>query len=201
MSFAAVMAGGEGRRFGSEKGLALFRGEPMVVWAVRAARGAASSVVIIANKPDLYLGFDCPVYRDLIPGMGPLSGLHTAFESTGAERMLALACDMPLASPRMAAYIVARMNDIDREAALPVVGGKEQGLFAVYKRKAIEKHMKDIRSGSIQFNQFRAGLDKLLILEDELRRVEPGLESFTNFNRREELDRYEKRPEISVVDK
>jgi len=191
MSFAAVLAGGEGKRFGSEKGLALFRGEPMVAWAIKAARGAADRVVIIANKPDLYSGFGCPVYRDLIPGMGPLSGLHAAFESTGAERMLALACDMPLASPGMAAYIASRLDGFAGEAAIPVVEGKEQGLFAAYNVKAIARQMDRIRAGSIQFNEFRAGLDKLLIGEDELRRVEPYLESFTNFNWREDMARYE----------
>ncbi|MDH5638373.1 MAG: NTP transferase domain-containing protein, partial [Nitrospinota bacterium] len=45
----AVLAGGAGRRFGGgEKGLALFRGKPMVAWALDAG-AIADSIVIIAN--------------------------------------------------------------------------------------------------------------------------------------------------------
>jgi molybdopterin-guanine dinucleotide biosynthesis protein A len=193
---AAILAGGEGRRFGSEKGLALFRGEPMVAWAIRAARMAAETAVIIANRPELYAGFGCPVHRDVIKGMGPLSGLHAAFHVTGAEEVLALACDMPLAGGDMAKYLVARIESFAGDAAIPLVNGREQGLFAVYRRSAITRHMARIEAASIQFDEFRMGLEKLLIGEDELRRVEAGLESFINVNRVEDLALIERAPPV-----
>ncbi|MDH5509761.1 MAG: molybdenum cofactor guanylyltransferase [Nitrospinota bacterium] len=189
---AAVLAGGASRRFGGgEKGLALFRGKPMVAWALEAAV-AADSVVIIANNPELYLGSGHPVFTDVIKGMGPLSGLHAAFHHTGADEIFLLACDMPLASPAMVDFVIRRSVGVSGDAVIPLTAAREQGLFAVYRKNAVEKHLDRIKAVSIQFDEFRGAIEKTLIGEDELRQVEPELESFINVNSKADLARLER---------
>jgi len=190
---AAVLAGGAGRRFGGgEKGLALFRGKPMITRALKAVNGTVQSTVIIANRPELYSTFGLSVYPDVIRGMGPLSGLHAAFHHTGASGILLLACDMPLVSAEMVKFLAGRAEDAPGDAVIPIANGKEQGLFAVYRRRALDKHLARIAAASIQFDEFRRAIEKTLIGEDELRKVEPGLASFINVNSKADLALLEK---------
>ena len=143
-------------------------------------------MALIANKTGSFGHLGLPVYPDVIPGMGPLSGLYTAFEATGAGELLMIACDMPLVSREMVKFVLS-CSDRPGSAVIPVVGGREQGLFAIYRRSSIEKFMERIKSASIQFDEFRRGLDKSHIEEDELRRVEADLRSFVNVNRPEDI--------------
>jgi len=189
---AAILAGGASRRFGGgEKGLAQFKGKPMVAWALDAVHGVGS-VVIIANRPELYTGFGHPVYSDSVKGMGPLSGLHAAFHHTGADQIFLLACDMPQASSAMVEFVLSIAKKTSGDAVIPYADGREQGLFAVYRKSAIDIHRDAIHSASIQFDQFRNSINKTLIPEEELRQVEPGLESFVNVNSKMDLTRLEK---------
>ena len=190
---AAALAGGQGKRFGGEKCLAPIHGRPMAAWALEAAAAVAESVVIIANKPELYSGFGWPVRPDLIPGMGPLSGLYTAFEVTGAQELFLLACDMPMADPAAIRYIIQRASASSAEAVIPFCSGREQGLFAVYRRRALNRYMNDILTASIQFNQFRLGLEKTIITQQELEEAGVKMDTFMNVNTVEELRSAEKK--------
>lgn len=53
-TWAIVVAGGEGRRFGAPKQFALLAGRPAVAWAVAAARSAVDRVVLVV--PDVGVG-------------------------------------------------------------------------------------------------------------------------------------------------
>lgn len=53
---AIVLAAGAGRRFGGGKMSALFRGEPLVRHAIRAARAAPVERVIVVRPPGLDIG-------------------------------------------------------------------------------------------------------------------------------------------------
>ncbi len=175
------MAGGQSRRMGKDKAFIEYDGVTMIERVINAVAPCVESVVIIANKPELYEKFGLPVYPDTIVGMGPLSGLYTAFDKTGADEILMAACDMPQINREIVQFIVDNPAGAE-DAVIPLVGGKEQGLLAVYRRSAIEKHIDRIKAVSIQFDEFRHGLDKLLIDERQLRKIEPELQSFRNIN-------------------
>lgn len=182
-----ILAGGESRRMGRDKALLPYQGVPMIERVVNALRPVASEIIIIANKhPERFEYLGAPVHPDVIPGMGPLSGLYTGFSITGADEIMLVACDMPMVSTEMARYVMSR-RDPKADATIPLAFGREQGLFAVYRRTAIEKFRDRIAAASIQFDEFRRGLDRALIPETELATVEPGLDSFRNVNRPEEL--------------
>lgn len=181
-----VLAGGASRRMGQDKAFVKYQGTPMIERTLSVARRFSKNIVIIANKPGDFKKFDEPVYPDIIPGMGPLSGLYTGFEVTGARELLLLACDMPLISENVMEFILL-CAERPGDAVLPLVGGREQGLFGIYRISAIEKFAERIEKTEIQFNEFRMGLDKSYITEDELKNIEPGLESFINVNRPEDL--------------
>ncbi len=49
---AVVLAAGQARRFGGDKLLAIWRGQPLVVWAIRTALGASEGpVIVVVDDP------------------------------------------------------------------------------------------------------------------------------------------------------
>lgn len=105
---AVVLAGGRGMRMGGvDKGLQLFRGQPMVWHAVQRLQqqtfGAPALIGINANRnQDQYAHICTPVWPDDIDGFaGPLAGFLTALTHCQAhgstlEYLLTVPCDSPL---------------------------------------------------------------------------------------------------------
>ncbi len=107
LSFS-IIAGGKSSRFGSNKALALWvNGSPVIDSVVAAARAVTDRIIIISQDAQPYRHLDVPVYPDLIPGYGPLSGVHTALCMAGTSRVLILACDMPAVSPGFLRYMAS----------------------------------------------------------------------------------------------
>lgn len=90
----AVLAGGQSRRFGSDKAAALLDGHPLLDHVVEALAPQVDAVVVCgrrhASLPSL---IDRPG-----PDLGPLGGLNAALHhaaANGFELVLTAGCDMP----------------------------------------------------------------------------------------------------------
>lgn len=177
----AILAGGKSRRMGRDKAFVEFAGAPMIQRVVFAVSQCSARALIISNEPGKHSRFGLPVYPDIIPGMGPLSGLHAAFTVTGAARVMIAPCDSPFLSPAIIKFILNYPCGA-AEAVIPFVEGREQGMLAVYARGAVDRFGERIASASIMFDEFRLGLNRIFIAEDELRAVEPDLRTFLNVN-------------------
>lgn len=130
---AAIMAGGESRRMGTDKATLLFGGVPLLERAARTAL-ATGLPVLVAGR-DRPAGWPLPSVDfapDAAPGRGPLGGLEAALRRAG-QPVLALACDMPLLGPDALVWLR------DQAAAQPgahglaiLNAGQWEPLFSVY---------------------------------------------------------------------
>jgi len=96
----AVLAGGESRRFGSDKAAALLDGQPLIDHAV-AALAPHVGVVVICGRGALP---DRPR-----AGLGPLGGIAAALHHAadhGFEAVLTIACDTPRLPPAILAALL-----------------------------------------------------------------------------------------------
>ncbi len=185
----AILAGGGSRRMGEDKAFVEVEGVPMIRRVVDAVVEAGLPPVVIAPRTPAYLALGVNVYEDIIPGMGPLSGLHTSFAVTDADRVLLVGCDMPGVRPALLSYL-ASLEMGEADARIPYVDGREQGLLAVYGRAGVERAAPQIEAKVLQFDAFRRGLRVKRVEEEELRRVDPDLVSFDNLNRPDEVARW-----------
>lgn len=94
----AVLAGGEARRFGADKALALLGERPLIEHALDSLR-PHSATLVVCGRTDAPV----PTLPDIpAPGLGPLGGIAAALahaRALGFERVLTTACDTP-AIPR-----------------------------------------------------------------------------------------------------
>ena len=94
IALGAVLAGGESRRFGSDKALAMLDGVPLIDHAARALSGHVERVVIIGREHGEWQS--APDRPDT--SLGPLGGIAGALSHamvSGAPSVLTVACDVP----------------------------------------------------------------------------------------------------------
>jgi len=104
-----VLAGGQGRRMGgTDKGLVLLGGQPMVAHVLARFAPQVGELLINANQNlDRYGAFGQAVVPDEVGGFaGPLAGLHAGM--TRATRPLI--CTVPCDSPFLPLDLVSRLR-------------------------------------------------------------------------------------------
>lgn len=109
----AVLAGGESRRFGSDKALALLDGRPLIDHAIAALAAQTDAVIVCGREGGIP---DRPG-----PGLGPLGGVNAALHEAlahGFDAVLTCPCDLPMLPPRLA----ERLADGDYVEGMPVIG-------------------------------------------------------------------------------
>ena len=134
---ALVLAGGESIRFGSDKALAPFRGEPLIAHVLRGLRQAGfAQIAVAAKRPEKYAAAaaGAELLTDARPVQTPLAGLATGLRASRHALVFACAADMPFAAePTLIDALTAAAADHD--AAVPHAGGSLQPLCAVWRRQ------------------------------------------------------------------
>lgn len=114
---AYILAGGQSRRFGSDKARAVAHGRPMIVHVAELVRPIVPTIKVVAATADAYADLGLRTIADRIPGRGPLSGLHAALLDSPADWVLLLPCDAVGLRPAwLRGLLEARGAEIDAVA-------------------------------------------------------------------------------------
>jgi molybdopterin-guanine dinucleotide biosynthesis protein A len=146
---AVVLAGGESRRFGSDKALAQFRGEPLIAHVLRGLRAAGfAQIAISAKEPGKYAAAagGADLLPDVRPLQTPLAGLATGLRASRHHLVFACAADMPFAAD--GALIDALTAAIGgHDAAVPQAGGSLQPLCGLWRRDPCLRIAEELLAG------------------------------------------------------
>jgi len=133
----AILAGGLGRRLGSEKATVLLDGRPLIYYPLDALAAVLRDVVVLA-KADTPLpslpGATIWIEPDL--RRHPLVGIVQALELAGARSVLVCAADLPFVS----ADLVRCLAEADPQGAPAVLAaerGQSQPLLGCYQPSAL----------------------------------------------------------------
>ncbi|CAN5590798.1 molybdenum cofactor guanylyltransferase [soil metagenome] len=192
---AAVLAGGQSRRMGTDKALLQLGGVPLLARAIHAISAVSNDVFVIGDRP-AYHGFGVSVVADAFPDTGTLGGIATALRNAKRDYVLVVACDMPLLNVDLLQSLVNERRDYD--ALVPVLarersqqGGKQtfETLHAIYAKSCLPFIEARIRQEKYKVVGFLEDVTVRTVDEAWLRNVDPELLSFVNTNDRAELDR------------
>ncbi|MEO0513683.1 MAG: molybdenum cofactor guanylyltransferase [Planctomycetota bacterium] len=81
-----ILAGGQSRRFGSDKARHLIGGKPMISRVAEAFSGVASATFVVAQRAGQYDDLGLTTLADDVPGAGPLAGLRSALRHEAARQ-------------------------------------------------------------------------------------------------------------------
>jgi len=195
MRSAIILAGGEARRAdGKEKYFFTYRGRTFIERLTGSLRQVVDEIVIVARDPAQCRRFDrlhgVRCIADIRPGLGPIGGLHAGSLEARGELVFVSACDMPCIDPAVVRHLFDRIGD--RDAAIPCWNREMlEPLHAVYRRTALLAYLESHESLSLR--TMVRELSSRYVPVGELRKIDPGLVTFTNINKIEELDRINSR--------
>ncbi len=151
-----VLAGGKSSRMGSDKGLVMHRGKPMISHILEVLTPLSSSVSLITGN-EAYRQFGYPLIEDEIPEQGPCGGVFTALKKSRNNRVLVTACDLPELVPALFVAMLTAMGSADIVYAS--VHGRPEPLVAIYHSRCIERWEQLIASGTRKMTDFFACFD------------------------------------------
>ncbi len=123
----------------------------MILHVLRELEMLEVSTKIIANN-SAYKRFKLPVYSDVIPEKGPMGGLLTAMENTGADMVLLIACDMPFITANAMERLLKKA---DREQIIASMSNQKiNPLFSVYPLILKGKIKKSIAAEELKMTDF-----------------------------------------------
>ncbi len=181
-----VLAGGESRRYGRPKALALMGGKPMASWALDALSPSFPQRGMVGSDLFVSRGFGVPSRPDVLPGLGPMGGLITALEwakEVGLRGAFLLGCDMPLIDASLINRILAFRGD--RKAALVPASNGPLGmepLCAAYGMECLGPARELTRSGPRSMMALLNTVDFDVLPMEELGEPEEVSRVFTNVN-------------------
>jgi FdhD protein len=131
-----ILAGGLARRMAhQDKGLILYKGQPLISYAIQAMTATVETVFINANRHrEQYLEFGLPVIADQNTRFeGPLAGILTAMLATENPILLVIPCDSPLITPKHLNKLLTTLLETPAEIAVAFDGHRLQPVFLALK--------------------------------------------------------------------
>lgn len=183
-----VLCGGKSSRMGYPKALLPFGPELMLQRVVRLLSAVVSPIVVVAagvqSLPELPA--DVLMARDDQAERGPLEGLRAGLAMLGSqvEAAYATSCDVPLLDADFVRYMIDQLPEHD--VTVPVEEKFHHPLAAVY-RTSVVPHLQELLAQDRLrpiFLYERVKTRRVPV--EELRRVDPELQTLTNLNHADE---------------
>jgi molybdenum cofactor guanylyltransferase len=182
---ALILAGGENRRFYSNKGLATVNGKRIIETTASLLVKYFNKVWISTNSPEDFFYLGLPMIGDVINYGGPLAGIFSVLANSSATAVFVSACDMPFIEEGIVRLISSAFEEQD--AVIPVYEGRPQPLLGIYSQRVRDLMEERIHLGRLTMRDLLHDIDVYYINEQEVLSVDPEGRSFVNINTREDL--------------
>jgi len=179
---AYILTGGKSSRFGRDKALFDFQGQPMaLVVAGRVAE--VFDQVSLVGDPQRYSKLGLRVIPDQIANAGPLAGIAAALEDSTAQHTLVVACDMPFLRVSFLERLFEKAADSNARALVPIgIDGRPQPLCSVYGASAAETIQLALAAGVRKITDAFDRLDTVYLHPADYSDIDPEGKSFRNVN-------------------
>ena len=184
-----VLAGGQGSRMGGvDKGLAPFRGKPMVAHAIERLAPQVDEILVNANRnPEAYARFGHRVIADEIPGFaGPLAGFERGLAHARGQLVATVPCDSPFLPADLVARLRAALEGAGAQLAVARTGDQPHPVFCLMRREVHASLAAFLASGQRKIDKWYASLSVADVAFDD------EADAFANINTRDELAGLEK---------
>jgi molybdopterin-guanine dinucleotide biosynthesis protein A len=123
---------------------------------------------------------------DLLPGHAALGGLYTGLALAGTPDVFLAACDMPLLS----AELVAWLRDLpgERDVLIPTRDELLEPLHAIYGQRCLGAIKGALLAGDLRMDGWLDSVRVERVAEHRWRQQHPSGHSFLNVNRPEDLE-------------
>ena len=175
-----ILAGGESKRMGRPKHLLPKPRGGTVLEHLIARLSPMFTETLVVGRNLMSPSGNVRVVEDLYLARSPLIGIYSGLLAAKTDLSFVVACDMPFVRSSLVEHILSRSSGAD--VCVPIVNGYYEPLCAAYRRTAIPAIAEAIGRGTLKVTAPYDDLNPRTISEDELRRFDRDLVSFTNLN-------------------
>jgi molybdopterin-guanine dinucleotide biosynthesis protein A len=178
---AAILAGGQARRFGGrDKSRLVVDGRSIIVRQLDVLQRVADDTFVVAANAERFTDLRVPVYADVRPNLGAIGGIYTALEVARADLVLVVACDLPFLHEKVLAELVERSRSSDGAWVRSERG--VEPLIACYHRRARARVLAEIEAGRLAASGLGSVLDMHVLDRAELVGLGSSDALFENIN-------------------
>lgn len=187
---AIILAGGKSTRMGFDKQLLRLRERSLIEGLIRRLGGSFDETIVVTNRPELYIGLADKITGDIIPDMGPLSGIHAGLSAASSEYSFVIACDMPQLNTKYIDYMMELLNKNESMACITKFGDWIEPFNAFYSKALIDHIESFLMGGGKAVHRLLMNHNVEYIPEEVARSFSPDWGMFFNLNTREDLLKY-----------
>lgn len=184
---AVILAGGKSTRMGFDKQFLRINEKRLMDSLVEELSEIFDKIIVISNKPEKYRNVSYMVKEDIIPGKGPLSGIHSGLKNASSQYVYFIACDMPNVNLDYIRYMAEEIEDLEVHACITKFGEHMETLNAFYSKDIIEQIENNLSKGKRSIKHLLSDLKVHYIQEKKAREFSPNWEMFINLNTVEQL--------------
>jgi molybdopterin-guanine dinucleotide biosynthesis protein A len=185
-----ILAGGASRRMGQDKALIQIEGIRLLDYVYGKCQELFKEIIIVTNQPQQFIDYQTPVVGDEIPGAGSLGGLYTGLKRASNDYSFCVACDMPFLKPELIAYLIEKR--LHNDVVIPKTRAGFEPLHAIYSKRCIEPIKMLLERGEFQILKLLPEVQVHYCGEEEIKKIDPTLISFTNVNTKKDLFKIQK---------
>lgn len=176
----AILAGGKSTRMKYNKAFAKLGDYTIIETIINRFTNIFDNNIIISNEPDLYQHLGLEVYTDIYPGLGPISGIHSALTNSPDDVIFAIACDMPFIPQALIEYMIDVLDDYDTVVAR--INNFYQATSAVYQKSCLPVLTNCLENNKLKTGLIFRELNPLVLDEEEVSRFGNLDDIFFNIN-------------------
>lgn len=182
-----ILSGGKNTRMQSNKAFLKIKDKTLIEIIIDSLSDLFSEIIVVTNEPELYQSLRVKIIKDLIPHMGPLSGIHAGLKYSNNDINLVVACDMPFADKGLAEYMVNNIGEAD--VYIPCIKAYLQPLFAVYKKKCLSAIEDCLNNNQFKVISFYPDVRVAYLGEEKINELSSYQDPFFNVNTPKEFQK------------
>ena len=181
-----VLAGGGSTRFGRDKALIEFDGQPMLLRMRELLHSVVGDVKVIA-APGKYAEIGVTSEADRWPGEGPLGGIITSLQLAARSQCtsqwnLIIGCDMPFLTREWLAHLAKQAQAGTAEVVVPRSTSGLEPLCACWRTSANTKLQRAFEEGIRKVTDAMKRLDMEVLDDPDWTRFDTAGRLFWNMN-------------------
>ena len=186
---AMILAGGKSSRMGFDKQLLKIDERRLMDNLAQKLSKEFEEIIIVTNRPELYIGLSHIITMDILKDKGPLGGIHAGLVKSSSEYAFVVACDMPNINMEYVRFMKSKTK-LDSMGCVTKFGKWIEPFSSFYSVEMIQHIEKYLATNRRSINGLIDDFHITYIEEKEARKYSPSWDMFLNLNTKEDLENY-----------
>ena len=187
---AIILAGGKSSRMGFDKQLLKIDERKLMDSVIHKLKKEFDEIIIVTNRPELYIGLSHRITKDILVDKGPLGGIHAGLSLSSSKYAFVVACDMPNINIDYIKFMKSKLSNPLTKGCVTEFGEWIEPFSSFYSVELIDNIEKYLDTNRRSINGLIENLNITYIGENEARRFSPNWDMFLNLNTKEDLNNY-----------